>query len=394
MKAFSFVILFFATVFFTTRGDAQPIADSFTYPVFPMGSGATEYRVQPPGDYEALNPDTGKIHLAQDFNRNDGNDFGKAVFSVANGRVVWLRRVTTKDSWGNVVIIEHRLPNGQKVWSLYAHLKDLWVGLDETVEYGQMIGTIEDANGYYVPPASGPHLHFELRVRKDIPCVSCLPQNPWVFPNDPVRANYTHPSKFIDAHRSSRTTRFSAAGTYWFQNASVVYMSETGFERGGLRYTAAEAVKNLLVGDLLWTYFPSFYWCSSPVYPTASAVIIANLPLCLRTMTTDVAMTVFLSSFQSLNLSDVQGIVDMAEFSKGDTRFSGIKGSSFILNANWDTNWELRQLAFWFRGSETAAYYFAQATLKQDRRVRYVSLYDPDLGRWTNWYSSSALLIP
>ena len=171
-------------------------------------------------------------------------------------------------------------------------------------------------------------------------------------------------------------------------------MSESGFERAGLRYTPTEAVKSLLVGDLLWSYYSAFNWCSSPIYPTVSAIILPNQPLCLRTITTDVAMTVFTSVSQSMSFSDVQGVVDMTEFSKGDTRFSGVKGSSFFVNPNWDTNWELRQVAFWFRGSETFAYYFAQATLKQDRRIRYVSLYDPDLARWTNWYSSSALFIP
>jgi murein DD-endopeptidase MepM/ murein hydrolase activator NlpD len=64
--------------------------------------------------------------------------------------------------WGNVVVIEHHLPDGQYVTTIYGHLaNDLLVKRGAIVQAGQQIGTIGSTrvNGGYKP-----HLHLGVRA--------------------------------------------------------------------------------------------------------------------------------------------------------------------------------------------------------------------------------------
>lgn len=63
--------------------------------------------------------------------------------------------------YGNLVVIDHgyRLPEGDRLFSLYGHLEDIDVATGQSVEPGQPIGRV-GATGI----AQGAHLHFEVRV--------------------------------------------------------------------------------------------------------------------------------------------------------------------------------------------------------------------------------------
>jgi murein DD-endopeptidase MepM/ murein hydrolase activator NlpD len=88
------------------------------------------------------------IHAGIDF----GVPMGTAVSACAPGKVVLARnRIVT----GNSVIIEH-LPG---VYSLYYHLDTIAVAEGVLVATGQLIGR-SGATGL----ATGPHLHWEIRV--------------------------------------------------------------------------------------------------------------------------------------------------------------------------------------------------------------------------------------
>ncbi|HTU25040.1 MAG TPA: M23 family metallopeptidase [Pirellulales bacterium] len=65
--------------------------------------------------------------------------------------------------WGNLIVIEHRLPDGSFVTSIYGHLaRRRLVAAGDVVAAGQMIGAIGKSgieNGGYKP-----HLHFGIRT--------------------------------------------------------------------------------------------------------------------------------------------------------------------------------------------------------------------------------------
>jgi len=83
-----------------------------------------------------------------------GVGYGAPVYATNNGTIVTR---TFHYSYGNYIIIDHN--NGY--WSLYGHMTRFQNGLSvgSTVSRGQTIGYI-GATG----TATGPHLHFEIRV--------------------------------------------------------------------------------------------------------------------------------------------------------------------------------------------------------------------------------------
>jgi murein DD-endopeptidase MepM/ murein hydrolase activator NlpD len=109
----------------------------------------------------------GRIHHGIDI----PNPVGKRVLATGDGTVIWADRVLqderTEDgttifaSYGNVVIIEHDIstPDGQKIWSLYAHLKAILVDRGQRVTMGTPIGLVGDTG-----IVTGSHVHYEVRV--------------------------------------------------------------------------------------------------------------------------------------------------------------------------------------------------------------------------------------
>ncbi len=89
---------------------------------------------------------------------------GRAVRAAADGRVVFSER---KRGYGRVVILEHA--NGYR--TLYAHNQDnlVWEGV--RVKRGRVIAEMGSSGR-----SSGPHLHFEVRVRgTPVDPIGCLP---------------------------------------------------------------------------------------------------------------------------------------------------------------------------------------------------------------------------
>jgi Peptidase family M23 len=80
---------------------------------------------------------------------------GTQVDAAAGGTVV---RASTNSGYGNVVIIDHGSDNGAFAYSLYAHLKEMWVDVGQEIPAGTPIGT----SGQEGSGSTGPHLHFEI----------------------------------------------------------------------------------------------------------------------------------------------------------------------------------------------------------------------------------------
>jgi murein DD-endopeptidase MepM/ murein hydrolase activator NlpD len=78
---------------------------------------------------------------------------GTPVTAAAAGDVTWAAR---RDGWGNLVAVAH----GHGVRTLYAHLARIEVRLGQHVSAGAEVGRV-GATG----DATGPHLHFEVRLR-------------------------------------------------------------------------------------------------------------------------------------------------------------------------------------------------------------------------------------
>ena len=162
------------------------IADSFAYPV---SKNEVVTQAKDKDDwYNAL--EFGEnAHLGEDWNKNTGgdSDCGEPVYAGANGVITYAADAGV--GWGNVVIIEHTLPSGDKVETLYGHLLEILKSSGEVKEREQ-IGKVGNASGRY--PC---HLHFELRT------ANCPAWNQprGGYAND--KTGWVDPSDFIDSHR-------------------------------------------------------------------------------------------------------------------------------------------------------------------------------------------------
>lgn len=153
----------------------------------PMGSelGALTYNAQ---------PFLTTRHLGDDLNGIGGynSDLGDNVYASAMGRVVYVG--VPSPGWGNVIILAHRVRDPKtgalEVYqSMYAHLHESRVTLDQIVQRGDVIGTVGTADGKYLA-----HLHFEIR------------RGPYVNPSmgyADAPLNRVSPERFIMDHRGA-----------------------------------------------------------------------------------------------------------------------------------------------------------------------------------------------
>lgn len=127
-----------------------PTASCFTRPV-------TNYRSKD-GCLEFLerNPNYGnQRHAADDFCAAAETTKVKAV---ATGKVMYARAYSTCPNWGHLIAIEHLLPNGSSVVSLYGHVVPS-INEGDVVSRGQQIGAV----GKY--SCWSDHIHFAIAQR-------------------------------------------------------------------------------------------------------------------------------------------------------------------------------------------------------------------------------------
>lgn len=90
-----------------------------------------------------------RFHAGVDF----ANHMGDPIFAAASGTVI---QVKSREGYGNTIIVDH----GGGWTTLYAHLSQYNVSLNQQVEIGQTIGFVGNTGW-----STGPHLHFEVRYR-------------------------------------------------------------------------------------------------------------------------------------------------------------------------------------------------------------------------------------
>lgn len=165
------------------------IADKFAYPI-----GKTEQITQAKDkkdDWYNAQDFAQNTHLGEDWNKNSGGntDCGEPVFAAANGTIVYAENAGT--GWGNVVIIEHNLPDGKRIQTLYGHLRKILKSSGE-VKMREQIGEVGNADGKYLC-----HLHFELRAE------DCPLWNQAGAGYSPENKGWLDPSDFIDLRRKN-----------------------------------------------------------------------------------------------------------------------------------------------------------------------------------------------
>ena len=137
------------------------------------------------------------LHPGEDWNYGSrGMDAGKPIFAIANGKIIELKPLySSASSGGWEIVLEHVLPDGSKIYSIYLHVtsdqeedgslvydkKEFTYQKGDIVLKGAMIARC--ATGMTLFPE---HLHFEIRNKLNINDI---------YPNDDGRGYYTHDKK-------------------------------------------------------------------------------------------------------------------------------------------------------------------------------------------------------
>lgn len=171
----------------TAVAPPKTIADRFAYPI--GAAGTITPAKDKKDDWYNAQDFTVNRHLGEDWNKNSGGntDCGAPVFAAANGTIVYAENAGI--GWGNVVIIEHKLPDGKKIQTLYGHLRKILKTSGE-VRMREQIGEVGNADGRYLC-----HLHFELRTE------SCPMWNQAGAGYSAENKGWLDPSDFIDKNR-------------------------------------------------------------------------------------------------------------------------------------------------------------------------------------------------
>jgi murein DD-endopeptidase MepM/ murein hydrolase activator NlpD len=206
----------------TSQGANAPcgVVDAIDYPI----DGLTFER----DDFGLYRPGFGGRHAGVDmaFAR-----YGDPVKAMARGRVT-LADPNAWDTEKGVVIIEHVMPDGSIVFSLYGHMEPINGHVFPTV--GQCVTIGEVVGGVGNPSRGAPHLHFEVRTRE------ASQGGPGYAIAEPLDSGWLHPIDFIEAWqlrlRPAFRSMITASGAptappVLEADGSAVFASETHLER-------------------------------------------------------------------------------------------------------------------------------------------------------------------
>lgn len=192
----------------TQIGDSQPpdppelavsIVDGFSPPLAANGwaVGFDLKNDALTGYVECFDEDWSKLwHAGEDLQAATGTQ----VRAVANGVVKHIHPTTSYP--GRALLVEHTLPSGELIYSMYGHLNDpLSVHLGDEVNRGDVLGTIVEQ--YWLGKPNH-HLHWEIRNFYDANFVCDK--------SSVIGKGYTYPNR--PSHFPGRTERYFDPSTY------------------------------------------------------------------------------------------------------------------------------------------------------------------------------------
>ena len=180
----------------------SPDAGGFSYPVDNMQTGgwygyARQVPLPTASSCLGIPAGTSAFHAGQDINAQAGT----RVDAVGNGTVVFAQFMNYP---GYVIIVEHTLASGSRIWSMYGHIKRPAVIVGDSVTSDTKIAEVDD----YARAPSNRHLHWEMRYFPDGRTICAgtagrsrvLDAGPGYTNQHPDTHNYTDPIAFVDTY--------------------------------------------------------------------------------------------------------------------------------------------------------------------------------------------------
>jgi len=186
------------------------------------------------------------IHTGADLNLNFphwDSDRHTAVHAMGDGTVSFAR-LFSRRYWGNIIVINHGIVEGQPLFSRYGHVENIRVTEGQQVTAGDQIADV--GNGEALFPY---HLHF------DISRTEVLLTQPGHWPGHnraQVRAHYVDPKDWLQTHRQAVATprgRRRRTERTILPNIRTLYVIASL----GLRVRRDHTTSALQVGSLLYS---------------------------------------------------------------------------------------------------------------------------------------------
>ncbi len=119
------------------------------------------------GCYGCVRSEGWQMHEGLDIRclqRDRSGEAADLVMATASGIVAYANTHPSLSNYGNYLILRHAI-DGLEVYSLYAHLSAVQVKAGQTVQAGEVIGTMgRTANTHEAISKDRAHLHFELNL--------------------------------------------------------------------------------------------------------------------------------------------------------------------------------------------------------------------------------------
>lgn len=162
----------------------------------PLGAGYT----MTSNDNDKLS--SGKYHVGEDW----AGKAGGRVSAAANGVVISAGPAGT---WGNLVVVEHTLPDGSKATSIYGHLDKISVKAGQDIGIGEQLGTVGSTGD-----STGPHLHFSIYAG-DLNGATPI-GHAASFDSDLKTSGYVDPTGYIASHPEIAFSSGNDSASLWY----------------------------------------------------------------------------------------------------------------------------------------------------------------------------------
>ena len=121
------------------------------------------------------------------MNLPGNQDAHAIIYAAADGAIAFVGDLPV---WGNVIVIEHDDPNGQTLWTRYAHVEQVVIKAKSLILRGEPIARVGNADGRFPY-----HLHYDIAQVN-------LKAHPADWPGDDparVRRDYLDPLELMRA---------------------------------------------------------------------------------------------------------------------------------------------------------------------------------------------------
>jgi len=326
---------------------------------------------------------------------------GSMITAVASGVVY---RVLNQDAgYGNVAILQHILPSGRRVYSLYAHMKDQNTLVQgATIQKGAVVGHVGKTIG--ASTSLPPHLHYALFDEVLIPKIGSLGLNQvfgYLYGDNGVTSqsgNTTMPANlfrymydpllFVDDRNNDWQATLPGTG-YWSVNFSSTQSvaTRTAYvvnSTGDAKSLQAAVDAGWISSDVWWWSGSSWIHYTNP-WPIDSYTISAGVIYAFNMLRSDLTLHWFVPGN---NYLDARWRQDMSEFTNVNASLGFGRGlrETYSNNPNWSTTYGITYMLYEQPVSGTMYYAtIAVAYSKTDPLVRYVCYYNSQTSVWSSW---------